>query len=388
MALTQMRIGIIGAGIAGLTSAIALTRRGADVEIFEQAEDFAEVGAGIQISANALRVLTDLGIDLKDAIPCGTPQAVNLRGARGMLLSRTPLNTQPDHPYYQVHRADFIALLAEQARAAGVTLNMGQPALADGGAGSIRINGVAHDFDLVVAADGVRSPTRMAFLDGIEPAFTGQVAWRALVPMPQGAEVWRDTNVYMGLGRHVVFYGLRDQTLLNIVAVERRKSWTAEGWDIPDSGANMRAHFLGFSADVRAALDQVTAPKLWGLFDHPPLNSWSRGNLVVVGDAAHPMLPYMAQGACMGIEDAWVLADSLDQTTEIPSALQRYEMLRKPRCSALQRAAKSNGRLFHISNPLARRTATVGLKITSTLAPGLLRRRTDWIYNHDVTRPL
>jgi salicylate hydroxylase len=187
----------------------------------------------------------------------------------------------------------------------------------------------------------------------------------------------------MGSGRHLVAYPLRGGRVVNLVAVERRDEWAEEGWTHPDLPETVRAAFAGWAPEVRALLAGLDSTFLWGLFDHPPLPEWTRGRLALLGDACHPMLPFLAQGATMALEDAWVLAQELDLAADPGDGLIAYEDRRRARATAVQRAAARNGRVYHLPPP-ASLAAQAALSAASRLAPGLLLGRFDWVYGADV----
>jgi salicylate hydroxylase len=228
---------------------------------------------------------------------------------------------------------------------------------------------------------------RDQFYDSQKPAFTGKIAWRALV----NAEALQNdfnsnTCVYMGPKKHIVTYPLRNGEMINIIAVEERDEWTDEGWNHRGSPDDLRHLFEGWCPDVKALLRQVQSPIVWGLFAHPPLQNWMNGRVVLLGDSAHPMVPFIAQGACMAIEDAWVLADQLTKNSDISQALANYQNIRKPRTTKIQHTALKSGGMYHVSNPLCRKILHTGMKISSKVAPSMMSRHFDWIYNYDVTK--
>ncbi|GAB1362861.1 hypothetical protein MASR1M32_20970 [Rhodobacter sp.] len=194
----------------------------------------------------------------------------------------------------------------------------------------------------------------------------------------------------MGPGRHLVSYPLRGGTMRNIVAVEERRRWTEEGWSLRDDPIELRLAFENFSPRVRGWLDQVEDVWLWGLFRHPVAKSWFRvlpeGAVAILGDAAHPTLPFLAQGACMGLEDAWVLADALDGQDGFAAGLRAYQARRGPRVSRIVETANGNARAYHLSG-VTRSLAHVGLRLMGKAAPGAALSRFDWLYGHDVTKP-
>ncbi|MBK0326798.1 FAD-dependent monooxygenase [Rhodobacteraceae bacterium F11138] len=379
MATMDADIQVIGAGIGGVAAAIALAQRGARVRILEQAEAVTEVGAGLQISANGMVVLRALGV--VDPEPAGATrsQGTEIRDfASGRLVMHMP--APQAGPTWYFHRADLLGLLLERARALGVEIELGQAVAGYGadGAGCVltMADGTQRRQAVVVAADGGRSVAR-AWVDGAGQAqFSHQVAWRALVPGQPGA--LSRAVLTMGPGQHVVTYPLRGGALTNIVAVEERGDWTAEGWRQQGDPAELRTRFGAFGGAVGDVLRRVETAHIWALYLRPVARSWSRDGVVLLGDAAHPTLPFMAQGACLALEDAWVLADRL--AAQGMGGLQSYEAIRRPRAAAVVNAAAGNARKFHLRGA-ARWAAQTALRLGGArLAP-----RYDWIYGHDVT---
>jgi salicylate hydroxylase len=189
----------------------------------------------------------------------------------------------------------------------------------------------------------------------------------------------------MGAGRHLVSYPLRNGTLRNIVAVEERRQWVEEGWNLRDDPLEMRLAFERFSPRVQGWLESVDDVWLWGLFRHPVAKHWYGKNTAILGDAAHPTLPFLAQGANMALEDAWVLADCLARFG-LSDGLPAYQAARKQRCAKIVQAANNNARAYHLRAPL-RTLAHLGLRLGGAVAPGMALRKFDWIYGHDVTAP-
>ncbi|ATQ55831.1 FAD-dependent oxidoreductase [Paracoccus yeei] len=372
--LHSLSIAIVGAGIAGLTAATALARRGASVTVHERADALREVGAGLQLSPNALRVLDALDLWPRLQAVSVPSERVELRDSSARLVARLDLaRYRPKDRFRLVHRARLLELLADAARDAGARILLDQDIA------------TPPQADLVVGADGVKSRMR-PLLNGPEiPFFTGQTAWRAVIPAEPGAQP--AAQVFMGPGRHLVSYPL-GQGMRNIVAVVERPDWRDEGWSQPGDPADLRAafgHFGGPVPDWLAAVDQVS---LWGLFRHPVAAHWQRPAgqgpaLALIGDAAHPTLPFLAQGAVMAIEDAWVLAACLSED-ELTPALARYQALRQPRCQRIVKAANDNARNYHLQGP-ARAVAHAGLRAVSTLAPARLIERFAWLYDYDPT---
>ena len=384
--LIGQKVTVVGAGIAGLAVARALALRGAAVTVLEQADAIREVGAGLQVSPNGAGVLRALGLPVEGV----RAVAVELRdGSDGGLVTRLEVGRlRPAQGYHFVHRADLISTLLQGAAAAGVEVRLlsrvAAVALEEGPVLRME-DGSVCEAGLLIGADGVQSRVRTA-LNGVgTPFFTGQVAWRALIPGDGGPDV---AEVHMGPGRHLVSYPLRGGTLRNIVAVEERRKWAEEGWSLRDDPMEMRLAFAGFSPRLRGWLDQVQDVWLWGLFRHPVAPVWQRalpeGAVAILGDAAHPTLPFLAQGASMGLEDAWVLAASLAGHEGLAAGLAAYQGARAGRAARIVAAAAQNARAYHLAG-LPRMVAHAGLRLGGWLAPDLMLRRFDWLYGFDAT---
>ncbi len=375
---------MLGAGVSGLAVSAALRHFGMAVEVLEQAPAISEVGAGLQISPNGVRVLRALGVDPHKA---GDPaQAVELRDKSGALVTRLTLPATPG--FYLCHRADLIHALEDAARNAGTQVQLLQQVdrvdVTAGGAEVKTTVGAIHSAPLVIGADGLHSKVRTALNGESPPFFTGQVAWRAIIEGDGGPPV---AQVFMGPGRHLVSYPLRGGRLRNIVAVLETPIWTAEGWNHPDDPAALREAFAGFGGPVQDWLNAVQDVWLWGLFRHPVAAKWhdAQGHAAILGDAAHPTLPFMAQGANMALEDAWSLAAQLAAHPQDPAlALQRYGAQRAPRTRAIVAMANRNARNYHLKGPVSKLAHGV-LRIGGRVAPSAALRKFGWIYDHDVT---
>ncbi|SFE21129.1 FAD-dependent monooxygenase [Roseivivax sediminis] len=388
MTLADMDIAVIGAGIGGLAAATALAQRGARVTVHERAPALREVGAGLQITPNGLAVLRALGLaGGLDAAPRAA--AVSLRDHRaGREVLRLDLAARGlSEGYRFVHRADLVDLLARGAEAAGATLRFGAEitGVTPGTPPRMRVAQSEVRPDLILGADGLHSVLRPALNGAAAPRFTGQVAWRAVVPNVTGHPA--EARVHMGPGRHVVSYPLRDGSVVNLVAVESRRDWAAEGWDHVDRPENLARAFARFGGPAARLLAEVDAPRLWGLFRHPVAPRWHGAGVALLGDAAHPTLPFLAQGANMALEDAWVLADALDLPGSLAERLHAYQTRRRGRVARVIATADGNAWKYHLRTPPLRLAAHTVLRIVGTVAPDRLMGGFDWLYGHDVTRP-
>lgn len=384
---------IAGAGIGGLTAAAALTLRGFRVLVIEQADGLEDIGAGIQLSPNAARVLIDLGLGEQLAPHVVAPEELKVLSARsGRILARARLGTDAVRrfgaPYWVIHRGDLHRVLRDAVGATPlVSLQLGVKvedfATHSNGvtvAGSRSRQPTETHGSVLIGADGLWSSLRARLGHTAQPRFARHVAWRALVPADAASPALREPTVNLWLGRnaHLVHYPVRGGGLINVVAIVR-DDWSEPGWSAPGERADIVARFpAGMWRQLARDLIAAAGPwQKWALYDCPPLQRWGSGPVTLLGDAAHPMLPYLAQGAAMAIEDAAVLAQSLARTPEDPAgALRRYEDLRFKRTARAQRAARRNGTIYHMGGAEAfLRT----LALMAMRGSGLLRRY-NWLY--------
>lgn len=387
---------LAGAGIAGMAAALGFTRAGWRVELFEQAPTLGEVGAGLQLSPNACKVLDRLGLLPDIRARATAPEAAEMRdGLTGELIYRAALGPDAEArwgaPYLHIHRADLLDVLAGAASQAGVGLELGRTATGavsrpDGAALHLD-GGIVRQGDVVIGADGIRSALRSVVSPAEEPRFAGQVAWRGLVraeTLP-GAALAPAVTVWVGPGRHVVTYRVRGGDLINFVAVQERPGWAGEGWSVPGNPDELRAAFLGWTAPVAALLEAVRDCFLWGLFDRPEQVRWTRERLALIGDAAHPMLPFLAQGAAMALEDGATLVRRLARSEDVATALSAYEEERWPRVTRVLQRSRANGRLFHQPAGVARSVIHGLMGAFTRSTPQLAVGQLDWLYGHDAT---
>jgi len=354
-----LKIIIVGAGIGGLTAAGLLQRRGHDVELLEKAGAFGEVGAGIQISPNGGRVLTELGLADSLAAVGTTPERVVFRRWEddSELLVRL-LGDAPERrygmPHYNIYRPDLIDVLIEGLGGAAVRfgttiVDVGQD---DETAFVTLPDGERLHADAVIGADGINSVVRQTLFGDHPTRFDGWVAYRALVPRTAVPDLAVEIGNRIGPAAHLVSYFVgRQQRFLNLVCVVHEPDWSVESWTEPGDLSTLRAYFCDWSPQLQTVLDRVEEPVFkWALHDRPPLEHWATGRIALLGDACHPMVPFMAQGACQAIEDAAILDRCLDQAglaANIPEALMSYEATRRPRASKLQARSFDNATLFH-----------------------------------------
>jgi len=397
------KILIVGAGIGGLTTALACLHHGFEVQVLEQAPALENIGAGIQIPPNASKILAALGLEQEIAAHAFRPQALQTRmGQSGRQVFSIALDAQTlNHwgaAYYHIHRADYVAVLstALQARANNALLLNAAfshyQQTADGVVAHMADGRQIHG-DILIGADGLRSSVRQQILGPEQPRFTGNMAWRAVVPLaalecppPTSACVW------MGPGRHAVTYHLGDG-LVNFIGVVERQDFLQEDWHTTGARQQAAADFADWHPMITGLIDKAEALHCWGLYDRQTLSTWVDGRVGLLGDAAHPMLPFMAQGAAMAVEDGWALArclasyasDTPRAAPNIADALGDYQRHRLPRTQAAQNASRRNAKTFHRSTVVSQLANYGPMWLGGKWAPNLVRQRLDWLYCHDET---
>ena len=346
------RIAIVGAGMGGMAAAGTLRQAGLEVAVYEQAQRFARIGAGIQMLPNSMQVLRGIGVESVLRERAFAPAShLNRVGATGALVRELPMpEDRYGAPFLCMHRAELHAALASVVPASVVHLNKKLVGLdQDGGKVLLSFaDGSSATADAVIGADGVHSAVRALIVGADQPLHRGRIAYRAVFPaalMPR--EISRSRTKWWGEDRHIViYYTTRDRSEVYFVtSVPEPADWmTAESWSARGDVAELRAAYAGFHPEVRMVLDAAPECHKWAILERAPLATWSQGRIVLIGDAAHPMTPYMAQGAATAIEDAAVLARVLRDvgSGEIAAAFRRFEAHRKPRTSAIQAISSAN----------------------------------------------
>lgn len=390
-----MKALIVGGGIGGLATAIAMAQRGHDITVLEQAPALTEIGAGLQIAPNGWRVLEALGVTALIRDTLFEPEQIEMRmGVSGRRIFGLQMRGYAERrwgaPYIHIHRADLVDALAARLRTLApnaIRTGMSVTGYAQDGAGATLYLDDDSELtgDVAIGADGLHSVLRTQMLGPDAPRYTGNVAWRAVVPIeglgnhvpPPGACIWA------GDKRHAVTTRLRAGTMANFVGMVETPEPSPEGWRLEGQKADAQAAFAGWNPVVTTLIDRAETLNRWALFDRAALPKWHKGRVVLLGDAAHPMLPSMAQGAVQALEDAWILAALLDEHTAPAQAFELFYDLRIARTTRVQKGSAANARLFHHGSLLGRAAIYGPMAIGARVLPNIIQARQDWVYGYD-----
>jgi salicylate hydroxylase len=386
-------IAIVGGGIGGLTAALALIRHGVDVEVYEQAPELKELGAGVQISSNGTRVLYALGlgeaIEKVGVVVAGKEIRLWSTGQTWKLFDLGAQSVERyGFPYMMFHRGDLHGALLEAIRRERPgAIHLGRKCVGVSQSGDVAElqfeSGEPTAASLAVGADGVQSRVRLSVFGADRPEFTGIVAWRVLVPrerVPAGVKMDVGTN-WVGPGGHVVHYPVRGGALLNLVGLLERDDWRVESWTVQGSKDEFAGDFRDWHPDIHAMIRAGDVPYKWALFARPPMPAWTRGRVTLLGDACHSMLPMLAQGAVMAIEDGLVLARCVAKYGVAPQALARYEAVRRERANRAVSGSAENARRFH--NPDLAHAAGAEAYVTREWQEEKVKQRYEWLFTYD-----
>jgi salicylate hydroxylase len=392
-----MKVIVVGAGLGGLTAAAALAQRGIEFTLLEQASQLGEIGAGVQLAPNAMKVLRALGLERQAAEVGFEPGAHVIRNWKSsQVLARTPykgvLSEIFGAAYYGYHRADLHQILRSIVPEQAIRLGARCTGVRTAGNEAVvtLADGTELKADAVIGADGIHSSVRAGLFGPEAPRFTGNACWRGMTPasaLPPGL-VDPDMTVWFGPGASVVHYYIRGGAIVNWVAAFESDQWAEESWNAEGDRDEMLERFADWHPTIVSLLTHSDRYLKWGLFDRDPLPQWSKGRVTLMGDACHPMLPYLAQGACMAIEDGYAVANALDTNRkDVIAALQLYEQQRRERTARVQLLARARSVDNHLRDEAAirardERFALIGAQQNKgTHSYGI-----EWIYEHDVTR--
>ena len=391
------RIAIIGGGIGGLAAALALERRGAEVIVCEQSSAPSEIGAGLNLTPNAVKALRALGIESEiHAIGSGS-EFLNIRSWKsGRLISRMrpgDFRLKFGAPNLTVHRADLIEVLRRALKTSA--LRFGARCIAVDVGERVTTarfaDGSEIEADVVVGADGIHSVVRDSLFGRDVPRFTGCICWRGMAPagaVPRGINT-ADGSLWMGPHGHVVHYPVRRGELVNIVAHFDSDAWTEESWTRECDLSEVMTTYARWNSDLLRLFPCSERWYKWALYDRDPLERWSKGRATLLGDSAHAMLPYLGQGAAMAIEDGCVLAASIERhADDLDQALLLYERLRAPRTRAAVLGSRDRARENHLAGPWARLKRDVTFALRQRFGGDNTAFQVAWLYDYDVGREL
>ncbi len=392
------RIAIVGGGIGGLAAALALERRGAEVIVAEQSPALSEIGAGLNLTPNAVKALRVLGVeDTVNAVASGS-EFLNIRSWKsGRYISRMrrgDFKQKFGAPNLSVHRADLLEVLAGALRTTQIRLGLRAVAVEPGERSAVArfADGTTIEADIVVGADGIHSVVRTSLFGADVPRFTGCICWRGMAEasaLPHDIDV-RDGALWMGPHGHVVHYPVRRGELLNIVAHCDSDAWTEESWTQRCDVSEVMATYTGWNPALTRLYPCSTRWYKWALYDRDPLMRWSRGRATLLGDCAHAMLPYLGQGAAMALEDACVLAAMVTRhADDLSAALTAYEQIRAPRARAAVMGSRERARENHLASPWARLARDVKFALRQRFGGSGKNHdntafQVGWLYEYDV----
>ena len=391
------RIAIIGGGIGGLAAALALERRGADVIVAEQSSALSEIGAGVNLTPNAIKALRALGVEDQILAAGSGSEFLTIRSWKsGRTISQTrrgDFQKKFGAPNLTVHRADLLSVLADAIKTADIRL----------GARCIAVEGREHDAvarfadgstieaDIVVGADGIHSAVRRSLFGPDAPRFTGCICWRGMAPasaVPRDIAV-TDGIMWMGPHGHVVHYPVRRGELVNIVAHFDSNAWVEESWTQECDVSEVMTTYAGWNSSLLRVFPCSERWYKWALYDREPLERWNKGRATLLGDSAHAMLPYLGQGAGMAIEDGCVLAAAIArQPDDLGDALATYERLRVPRAKAAVLGSRARARENHLASPWARLKRDVKFALRQRFGGDNTTFKVAWLYDYDAGRAL
>lgn len=387
MAAKDIRVAIIGGGIGGLTAAICLLREGYDVQVYEQSRLLSEVGAGINISPNASRILIRLGLGEECArVAYRSPFFHQRRWDDGRTLTKTRLAADIERefgaPHYIFHRGELHTLLARPVPPERVHLSHRCVSVEQDGE-TVRArfeNGAEIEADMLIGADGIFSAVRRALRGPERPRFACR-AYRGLIPVEKVRYIPPESTAFLGPGRHFIHYFVSGGRMLNFVGHVEQEEWISESWTHPATVADLRAAYAGWHAQVQRVIDAVDETFIWAVLDHPPIDRWSHGRITMLGDACHPMIPFLGQGGAQAIEDAAALSAALVKCgDDVEAALKLYETVRQPRAAQIQDGSWANKTRFHMPD------GPEQVERDALMAKGMTDwsyKAVRWIYGHD-----
>lgn len=386
-----MTVAIVGAGVSGLAVACAMALRGHQVQVFEKAPEITEIGAGLQISPNGWKVLQALGVTNALTPAVFEPPEIALRlGRADRPVWSLPMGSAARErwgaPYVLVHRADLVGALLKRLLDLAPDAVVTDATVAGYGTRLVLQDGQTVATRLIIGADGLHSAIRSRMLGPEKPRYTGNLAWRALVPSESlGAEMPpANVTIWAGRGRHAVTTRVKAGKVVNFVGMVETPEPGPEDWRGVGQVKEVLPLFADWAAPIRKIIESAKVLNKWALFERKPLTRWSDDRAILIGDAAHPMLPSLAQGAVQGLEDAWVLAALWSQQQDVAQVGQALYAERISRTARIQKTAAENAKMFHRASPVIGPIYYGGMAAVTRMAPRVMLNRQDWVYSHDV----
>lgn len=388
------RVAIIGGGLGGLAACLAFDRRGIEAVVYEQTPALSEIGAGLNLSPNALKAFRALGVE-QAAIEIGfqaRDQVIRSWRSGRVIARQQRSGNVADRfgaAFLSIHRADLLDVFAAALPQSRIQLGARCTGVENLSRGAVArfADGTEIEADIIVGADGIHSAVRESLFGHIEPTFTGCICWRGLVPAEAVAHIDTaiDMTAWWGPNGHIVHYPVRRGELINFVAHLNSDAWTDESWTYECDRSEMMEAYARWDKDLLRLIESSERYYKWALYDRDPLESWGKGRITLLGDSAHPMLPYLGQGACMAIEDGFILAACVAQSAErLEDALQDYERRRKPRTTRAQLGSRYRARENHLTSPLARLKRDLRMAWRSRFGRDRSPTQAEWLYDYDV----
>ena len=379
------QIVVVGAGIAGLTTALCLNHFGINACVYERSNEVTTAGAGIQLSPNANRVFSHIG--LFDEISALSRRCKGVRvfdyKSNSQLALFDYMKFKRDAAFLFCHRADLVSILYAACKKSKIPVHFDKKLEKIKNGEVIFSDGNVYSADIIVGADGLHSNVRKAVIDEEKPIFTRQIAWRSIVPNSINQDDF--SHVILAPKRHLVSYPINDGSQLNLVLIKEQNEWQPDGWKHPEDPKVVKENFKDFSDEASKIIASIESVYKWGLFRYPMKKKWYNDRVILVGDAAHPTLPFLAQGAAMAIEDSFVIASKISKFPKLSFAFNEFQRERFPRVQRIISASAKNAQTFHLSNVISRLVLHFFLRLLTKFLPHLLVKRFDWIYDHNVT---
>jgi len=380
------QIVVIGAGIGGLTTALCLKHFGINASVYERSNGVTKAGAGIQLSPNANRVFSHIG--LFDEVSALSRRCKGVRvfdyKSNSQLAIFDYVKFKRDAAFLFCHRALLVSILYEACKKSKIPIHFDKKLEKIENGKVIFSDGNVHSADIIIGADGLHSNVRKAVLGEETPVFTRQIAWRSIVPNSINQDDF--SHVTLAPKRHLVSYPINDGSQLNLVLIKEQNEWQPDGWKHPEDPKVVKENFKDFSDEASKIIASIESVYKWGLFKYPMKKNWYNDRVILVGDAAHPTLPFLAQGAAMAIEDSFVIASKISKFPKLSFAFSEFQRERLPRVRRIVSASAKNARTFHLSNVMSRLVLHFFLRLITKFLPHLLVKRFDWIYDHNVTK--